>query len=96
MQVPQPPRQAHQEVREVPPLFCDLRRYWGSVELVCISIGHAGTTLYDTATGILPTLAKVRPSIAANRKTKGLKTQDINKTALIHDTRIAKSLLDKP
>ena len=47
------------------PLLRALRRYWGRVELVCIPIGHAGTTLLDTATDIAAALAKVRPSIAA-------------------------------
>jgi hypothetical protein len=44
------------------PLLCALRRYWGRVDLVCIPIGNAGTTLNDTASGIATALAKVRPS----------------------------------
>ena len=50
------------------PLMTTLRRYWGRVNLVCIPIGHAGTTLNDTATDIATALAQVRPSIAATRK----------------------------
>jgi hypothetical protein len=72
-----------------------LRRYWDRVDLVCIPIGHPDTTLNDTATDIATALAQVRPSIAATRKQKGYKTLEIIKTALLHDTRTAKALLDK-
>ena len=67
------------------PLLCALRLYWGRVELVCIPIGHAGTTLLDTATDIATALAKARPSTTAKRTTKTQRTQDINKSALIHE-----------
>ena len=43
--------------------LCALRRYWGRVDLVCIPIGHSGTTLQDTASDIATALAKSRPSI---------------------------------
>ena len=76
-------------------LLCALRRYWGRVELVCIPIGHVGTTLHDTATDIATALAKVRPSIAAKRKLKGHKTHQTSTTARIHDKQIAKTLQDK-
>ncbi len=72
-----------------------LRRYWGRVDLVCILIGHAGTTLNNTASDIATVLAKVRLSIDAMRKRKGHKTPEISKTALLHDTRTAKTLLGK-
>ena len=77
------------------PLLRALRRYWGRVELVCIPIGHAGTTLHDTATDIAAALAKVRPSNAAQRKRKGDRTPATSKTALTHDKRVATTLLDK-
>ncbi len=77
------------------PLLTTLRRYWGRVDLVCIPIGHAGTTLNDTATDISTALSQVRPSIAAMRKQKGHKTPETSKIALLHDTRTAKALLDK-
>jgi hypothetical protein len=77
------------------PLLTALRKYWGRVELVCIPIGHAGTTLIDTANDFAAALAKVRPSIAAQRKGKGHKTPDTSSTALLHDKRIAKTLLNK-
>jgi hypothetical protein len=77
------------------PLLTALRKYWGRVELICIPIGHAGTTLVDTANDFADALAKVRPSIAAQRKGKGHKTPEISSTALLHDKRIAKTLLNK-
>ncbi len=72
-----------------------LRRCWGRIDLVCIPIGHAGTTLNDTPANIATALAKARPSIAAKRKRNNHKTPEIGKTALLHDTRTAKTLLDK-
>jgi hypothetical protein len=76
-------------------LLCVLRLYWGRVELVRIAIGHAGTTLHDTATGIATALAKVRSSTAAKRKKKGHnKTHETNTRALILDKQIEKNLLD--
>jgi hypothetical protein len=77
------------------PLLTALRKYWGRVEFVCIPIGHAGTTLIDTVNDFAAALAKVRPSIATERKRKGHKTPDTSSTALLHDKRIAKTLLNK-
>jgi hypothetical protein len=77
------------------PLLTALRKDWGRVEFVSIPIGHAGTTLIDTAIDFASALAKVRPSIAAQRRRKGHKTPDTSSTALIHDKRIAKALLNK-
>ena len=51
------------KIEKYHPLLCALRRYWGHVDLVCIPICHAGTTLQDTAAGIATALAKARPSI---------------------------------
>jgi hypothetical protein len=45
------------------PLLCALRRYWERINLVCIPIGHASTTLHDTTTDIAIALAKASPSI---------------------------------
>jgi hypothetical protein len=85
-----------QKIDKYLPLLTALRNYWGRVELVIIPIGHAGTTLIDIANDFASALAKVRPSIAAQRKRKGQhKTPDTSSTALLHDKRIAKTLLDK-
>ncbi len=75
------------------PLLTVLRRYWGRVEFVYIPIGYAGTPLIETANDFASTLAKVRPSIAAHSKRKGHKTPDTSSTALLHDKRIAKTLI---
>ena len=50
------------------PLLTTLRRDWGRVDLVCIPIGHAGTTLNETATDVATALSQVRPYIAAMMK----------------------------
>ena len=76
-------------------LLTGLRKYWGRVEFVCIPIGHAGTTLIDTVNDFAAALAKVRPSIASERKRKGHKTPDTSSTALLQDKRILKTLLNK-
>jgi hypothetical protein len=76
-------------------LLTALRKYWGRVEFVCIPIGHAGATLTDTVNDIASALAKVHPSIASERKRKGHKTPDTSSAALLHDKRIAKTLLNK-
>jgi hypothetical protein len=62
---------------------------------VAIPIGHTGTTLYYTATDFATALNIVRTSIAAKRKAKCRKTQDISKTTLIHYKMITNTLLDK-
>ncbi len=67
------------------PLLTALRRYWGRVEFICIPIGHAGTTLIDTVNDFASVLAKVRPSVAAQRKRKGHKSPDTSSTAFLHD-----------
>jgi hypothetical protein len=60
-----------------------------------LPIGHAGTALIDTVNDFASALAKVRPSIASERKRKGHKTPDTSSAALLHDKRIAKTLLNK-
>jgi hypothetical protein len=77
------------------PLLTALLKYWRRVEFVCIPIGHAGTTLVDTANDVASALDKVRPSIASDRKRKGHKTPDTSLAALLHDKKIAKTLLNK-
>ncbi len=89
------PREYTQKTDKYLPLLTALRKYWGRVEFVSIPIGHAGTTLIDTATDFASALAKVRPSIATQRKRKGHKTPDTSSIALLHDKRIAKTLLNK-
>ena len=54
----------HDKLTKKSEKFQSLRRYKERVELNCIPIGHAGTTLHDTATDIATALAKDRPSIS--------------------------------
>ncbi len=97
MQGPRLPQEAQGKNRQVHPLgdHAPTLLLGKSRPCICIPIGHAGTTFNDTATDIATALAQVRPSIAATRKQKGHKTPEISKTALLHGTRTAKTLLDK-
>jgi hypothetical protein len=65
------------------------------MDLVSISIGHAGTTLNDTSSDIATALAKDRPSSDVKGKSRIPKTQKPSKTSVIHDKQVAKTLLDK-
>ena len=60
---------------------------WGRVELVCIPIGHAGTTLTSTAEELATALATMRPI--------GGKIPTTDHNALIHDRKIATQLLEQ-
>ncbi len=62
---------------------------------ISIFIGHAGTTLIDTANDFASALVKIPPSIASEGKRKGHKTPDTSSTAFLHDKKIAKTLLNK-
>ncbi len=64
------------------------------MKLVCIPIGHAGTTLNATASDIATALAKVSPSSEVKGKSSMHKTQEPSKTSVIHDKQVAKTLLD--
>ena len=75
------------------PLLAALLKYWGAVEFVCIPIGHAGTTLHDTARDLATALARIRPHFAAKRRRQGHKTPDVDSKALKHDKTIVKALL---
>jgi hypothetical protein len=77
------------------PLLCALRRYWSRVDIVCIPIDYAGTTLNNTASNIATALGKVRPSSDVKGKSKLPKTQKPRKTSVIHDKQVAKTFLVK-
>ena len=76
------------------PLITALRRHWGAVELVCIPIGHAGTTLQSTIHDMSSALARVRPHLAAQRRRQGHKQPDVDNKSLKHDKTLIKTLLD--
>jgi hypothetical protein len=95
LQGPRPPSQAHKEVREVQPPPLRPTRYWDRVDLVCIFIGHSGTTLKDTASNIATALAKVSPSHDIKGKSSIPKTREPIKTFVINDKQVTKTLLDK-
>ena len=92
---PRLPQEAQRKNREVHPLGNRSTSTLGRVDLICIPIGHAGTTPNDTVSNITTALAKVRPSIANSRKRIGRKTPEIRKTALLHGTHMVETLLDE-
>ncbi len=65
------------------------------MDLVCIPIGHASTTLNDTASDIATALAKVSPSHDIKGRSSTPKTQEPTKMSVIHDKQVAKTLMDK-
>ena len=62
--------------------------------MVCIPIGHAGTTLQCTLLDLASALARIRPRFAAERRRQGHKMPDVDAKALQHDKTLVKSLLD--
>jgi len=56
------------KIEKYHPLLSALRRYRRHVDLVCILVYHADTTLQDTAAAIATTLARFRPSIVKKIK----------------------------
>ncbi len=78
------------------PLIEELRKDWGSVSLVCVPIGHAGTLLGETATHMAMALASRRPnSSGGKRKTKNDNEPNIDRHALQQDTTLANRLLQQ-
>jgi hypothetical protein len=78
------------------PLLNELRKDWGSADLVCIPIGHAGTLLGETAVHLAQALATRRPSlIGGKRKTTTDAEPNIDRHALQHDTSLANRLLQQ-
>ena len=76
------------------PLVAALSKHWGKVELVCIPIGHAGSTLQSTITEMANALSAVRPPIATIRRRAGHAKPETDAKALKHDKALIKSLLD--
>ena len=60
-----------EKTRKYQPLLRALEQIWGAVSLVCIPIGHAGTTLECTVENLSNALSRIRPPLAAARRDKG-------------------------
>ena len=76
------------------PLSSALLQYWGHVDVVCIPVGHAGTTLSRTVDDLANALARVRPSIADSRRLAGHADPDHDARALKHDRKLFRRLMD--
>ncbi len=86
-----------EKTQKYQPLLEELRQHWVSVSLVCVPIGHAGTTLAETATHLAAALASRRPGLSGSkRKTTTGNETNIDRHALHHDTTLANRLLQQP
>ncbi len=64
------------------------------MDLVCVPIGHAGTTLGETTVGLAEALARRRPGLSGRKRTTTSDKTNIDRRALLqHDTMIANRLL---
>jgi hypothetical protein len=68
------------------PLIAKLQKDWGSVSLVCIPIGHAGTLLGETAHHLASALASKRPNVGVKRNMTTTDGPSTDRHALHHDT----------
>jgi hypothetical protein len=85
-----------EKTRKYQPLIEELRKHWGSVNLVCIPIGHAGTLLGETAVHLAKALATRRPNLSGGkRKSTKENEPDVDLHALQHDTALANRLLQQ-
>jgi hypothetical protein len=75
------------------PLIAELLQEWGHVDLVCIPIGHAGTTLRDTAGHLAEALARRRPGLSGRKRTTTTDKDNIDRHALKQDAILAHDLL---
>jgi len=76
------------------PLSSALLQYWGHVDVVCIPVGHAGTTLSRTVDNLANALARVRPSIVVSRQQAGHADPEYDARALKHDRKLFRRLMD--
>jgi hypothetical protein len=74
------------------PLIADLRRYWGRVDFIVVSIDHAGTTLTRTLDHLTAAFSIVRPTVERSRANRGAPSPATDHNAMIHDYSLFKSM----
>ena len=87
-------RNTQRKSRSTPPLVAALNKYWGRVEFVAISIGHADTTLTRTLDHLSDAFSTVRPRMKHANANKGTPLPTMDSNATSHDYRRFKSMLD--
>ena len=83
-----------EKTRKYQPLLRALEQIWGAVSLVCIPIGHAGTTLECTVEDLSNALSRIRPPLAAARRDKGHPEPDYDMKAKHHARLLVRRLMD--
>ena len=83
-----------EKTQKYEPLATALRRHWGEVDLICIPVGHAGTTLTMSIDSIALALAKQRPPTTTSRSTSGQQAQDKEAKAAAQDRRLVRNAFD--
>ncbi len=76
------------------PLIAALKKYWGRVEFVAFTIGHAGIKLNKTLDHLTAAFSTVRPSMESSRAGTGISSPATDHNAKAHDFILFKSLLD--
>ena len=71
-----------------------LKQYWGRVEFVAISIGHAGTSLTRTFDHLTAAFSTVHPIVDHTGAVKGTSQPNTDSNAKSHEYLLFKSLLD--
>ena len=84
----------HTKTEKYSPLITALGRYWGRVEFIAVSIGHAGTTLTRTLDHLTAAFSSVRPTVERSRATRGASSPATDHNARTHDYSMFNSLLD--
>ena len=82
-----------QKTHKYQPLIAELQQEWGYVDLVCVPIGHAGTTLGETAVQLAEALARRRPGLSGRKRKTTSDKINIDRHALQQDAILANRLL---
>jgi len=78
--------------REARPARLRPQKIWEKVELVAVSIGHAGTTLKETQCYLAQALSATRPEIERSKARRKVKNPETDYAARTHDSSLFKTL----
>ncbi len=77
-------------------LISALNKYWGRVEFVAFSIGHAGTTLKATLDHLIAAFSTVRPHVEQGGASKGATAPAMEPNVRTHYHRLSNGLSPVP
>ncbi len=78
-------REKEKKTKEYSPVIAALGKYWGRVEFIALSIGHAGTTLNKTLDHLTAAFSIVLPHVEQARASMGVTDPATHHNARIHD-----------